>query len=538
MRIVSVSEMVAIEEKANTDGLGYDQMIQNAGTALARIVMQRYGSLFPKHVLGLIGSGNNGGDTLIALQTMQKAGWKTVAFLVKERPADDPLVSTLRKAGGDVMPFHDPLDTEALIGAVQESQVILDGILGTGFKLPLRGKLPALFSLITAYSRDKVIVAVDCPSGVDCDSGACAPETLKADITVCMAAVKQGMITQPAIGLTGEIILANIGLPENAFDLIEKKLIAANGDYVKSLLPERPADAHKGTFGKCMVIGGSIPYPGAPSLSAESAYRVGAGLVCTAIPAAIYEGMVSRLPESTWLMLPHEMGMLNEEAAKVILDQSTKYDTLLIGPGLGSERSTRAFMQTFLNNDMQKKNARSIGFLSNDDESSPDAVTQPSMVLDADGLRILAGIDDWHKKIKKVAVLTPHPGEMAALTGLTIKEVQRDRVAIAQQFAERWGHVVVLKGALTVVASPEKDCVLIPIATSALATAGTGDVLAGMVTGLMAQGLIAFDAAIVAAWLHGVAGLFAARIHGQEASVLARDIITQIPNALKNTTAQ
>jgi ADP-dependent NAD(P)H-hydrate dehydratase / NAD(P)H-hydrate epimerase len=539
MKIVSVTEMVAIEKKADAEGLAYAQMMQNAGSSLARIVMQRYGGLEPRNVLGLVGSGNNGGDTLVALTMMQRAGWKSTAYLVKNRPADDDLVSELQAAGGEVVPYNAPFDQEVLIGAVQANSVILDGILGTGFKLPLRGSLPELLALIALYAGNKIIVAVDCPSGVDCESGACPPETLHADLTVCMAAVKKGMLEQPAIGLMGEIILADIGLPENAFDLIEDKKTVADSTYIKSLLPARASDAHKGTFGRCMVIGGSIPYPGAPSLSAEAAYRVGAGLVCSAIPSSIYDALVCRIPESTWLYLPHEMGMLNEEAASVVLNHSGKYDALLIGPGMGADRSTKEFINRFLGNDRRKKNARSVGFLADSsDTESVERDLQPAMVFDADGLRNLAGIADWHKKIERVAVLTPHPGEMAALTGLTIQEVQRDRVVIAQRFAEQWGHVVVLKGALTVVASPEKDCVIIPIATSALATAGTGDVLAGMVAGYLAQGLAAFDAAIAAAWLHGAAGLYAERQYGQTASVLARDILAQITQVLKNTTAQ
>jgi len=447
-------------------------------------------------------------------------------------------VRGLRELGGEVVPFHDPFNPETLIGAVHASQVILDGILGTGFKLPMRGKLPALLSLITAYSRDKVVIAVDCPSGVDCDSGDSAPETLQADLTICMAAMKQGMIKQPAIGMMGEIILADIGLPENAFDLIENKVNAADGAYVKSLLPERPSNAHKGTFGKCLVIGGSVPYPGAPTLAAEAAYRVGVGLVCTAIPSTIYDGLISRLPESTWLMLPHEMGMLNDEAAKILLQHLGRYNTILIGPGMGSEKATEGFIHNLLDTGKHKANMRPIGFISESDNEESSGNSLPAMVIDADGLRILAGIEDWPNKLKRKAVLTPHPGEMAALTGLTIKEVQQDRVAIAQQSADRWGHVMVLKGALTVVASPDEAATVIPIATSALATAGTGDLLAGMIAGLMAQGMDAYDAAISASWLHGVAGLNAERIHGQGASVLARDIIDQIPNALKKTTAQ
>jgi len=537
MRIVSVSEMVAIEKKADADGLTYETMMQNAGTRLAQIVMKRYGGMRPRNVLGLVGSGNNGGDTLVALKKMQQSGWQTCAFLMKKRSADDPFVRQLREAGGLVLPDGDAEKLDALVSAVQASAVILDGILGTGFKLPLRGTLPAAMQLVADYARDKVMIAVDCPSGVDCDSGTCAPETLQAELTVCMAAVKKGLLAQPAIGFAGEIRVADIGLDAMIFDAIANPISAVDRDMVQTLLPKREADSHKGTFGKAMIVGGSVLYPGAPTLAAEAAYRVGTGLVCTAIPSAIYDSVVSRLPESIWLMLPHEMGMANAEAAKVIQAQMSKYDAMLIGPGLGKDAVTQAFMQSLMVFDGKISASRQIGFLSAGDGEPGKTGEQPAMVIDADALRLLAKVDDWYTRLERMAVLTPHPGEMAALTGLSIAEIQKDRAEIAQQFSERWGHVVVLKGALTVVAAPEKPCCVIPIATASLATAGTGDVLAGMVTGLLAQGLTAFDAALAGAWLHGVAGLYAERQHGQSATILARDIIHHLPAVLKNNTA-
>ena len=205
MRIVSVSEMNAIEKEANAAGLGYDRMMQNAGFSLAEIVMGRYGDSPNKQVLGMIGPGNNGGDTLIALAIMQRAGWNAIALLAKEHGKNDPLIETVTEQGGEIIHFNGIAQKEILAPVFRASGVILDGLLGTGFKLPLRGAINEILILAASYGRNAHIVAVDCPSGTDCDSGQCAPETLNAEITVCMAAVKQGLLHLPAVGRAGEI---------------------------------------------------------------------------------------------------------------------------------------------------------------------------------------------------------------------------------------------------------------------------------------------------------------------------------------------
>jgi len=538
MRIVSVPEIIAIEKKAHADGLTYKQMMDNAGGALADIVLRRYAHVVPKLVLGLIGSGNNGGDTLIALREMQQSGWQTTACLIKERAMDDPLIQSLEKSGGIINAYYIKNYQDDLKRLVHTTSIILDGILGTGFKLPMRGTIPEVLKIVSAELGNKPIVAVDCPSGTDCDSGASAPETLRAEVTVCMAALKQGLVKMPAAGLTGEIIQAGIGLGPDAFDRIQNSVIAADSKFVSDFLPSRCADGHKGDFGKCIVIGGSVQYPGAPLLAAESAYRIGSGLVCTGVPGAIYDGVIGTLRESIWLVLPHEMGVLNEEAAKIVTHHAQKYDAMLVGPGLSFDKSTISFMRTLLDFDDKHSAPASIGFTATTKTKSKNTQNQPQFVFDADALRILPTIENWDKKLQKTAVLTPHPGEMAVLTGKTIKEIQNARLETARTFATTHGHVLVLKGATTIVASPDEVCSIVPFTTSALATAGSGDVLAGMITGLLAQGLDAYHAAVCGAWLHGAAGFYAGRQHGQEASVIARDIIHQVPDILNKITAR
>ncbi len=537
MRVVTVPEMIEIEKKANNQGLSYKQMMRNAGNSIANVVIRRYSSLRQKTVLGLVGSGNNGGDTLIALTMMQKSGWQTKALIVKERPAEDPLLTDLVKNGGEVITWNQEADEEKLIFDLRNTKVLLDGILGTGFKLPLRGPIPPLLSLVRKYAGCIHVIAVDCPSGVDCDSGECAPETLKAEITVCMAALKKGLLKPPAIGMVGEVIHGDIGLPASILNMAGDMVWAADSESVYALLPKRPFDAHKGTFGKCLIVGGSTQYPGAPLLAAKSAYRVGAGLVCTGVPAAIYDSLIGGLPESIWLMLPHELGFLNDNAARILFDHVAKYNTVLLGPGIGLEKETISFLDTFLDFDNRAGSGGGLGFTTNRHRISEDHASQPNLVIDADALRALAQIDNWHEKIEKPAVLTPHPGEMASLTGLSIKEIQESRMETAQRFADACGHIVVLKGAATVIAGPHNKSAITPIATPALATAGSGDILAGMITGLLTQGMDAYSAAVAASWMHGIAGLYSENRYGQSASTIASDIIEQIPNVLKNLTA-
>ena len=538
MRIVSVSEMVAIEKKANAAGLGYDRMMQNAGISLAEIVMGRYGDSLNKQVLGMIGPGNNGGDTLIALAVLQRAGWKAIALLAKERVKDDPLIDTVAEQGGEIIHFNAIEQKEFLVPVFRASSVILDGLLGTGFKLPLRGNIAEILIWAVRYGSNAHIVAVDCPSGTDCDSGQCAPETLHAEMTVCMAAVKQGLLHLPAVGRTGEIIRADIGLPPDALADVKDETLVMDCELAGAMIPSRPADAHKGTFGKCMIVGGSVPYPGAPMLSAQAAYRSGAGLVCTAVPAAIYDGLIGSMPESIWLTLPHTLGQLNNAAADVIFANLEKTRTLLVGPGMGCDKPAQDFFRSLLDFSPKNKQGQLTGFIANKSFQMEEAIVQPGFVIDADALRILPLIKNWHKKLQKTAVLTPHPGEMAALTGLAVDDIQKNRIKIACQYAAEFRQVVVLKGAVTVIASKDGKKAVVPIATPALATAGSGDVLAGIIIGLLAQGADAFEGAAAGAWVHAAAGLAAAQDHGQTASVMARDIIAHIPAVLKNITAR
>ena len=538
MRLVSVQEMKAIEKEADAAGLTYAQMMQNAGQGLAEVVQGLPVEDSEQEVFGLVGSGNNGGDTLVALAHLVADGWRARAYLVKRKR--DALVERLEKAGGEIIMVEEDEDFASLSAFTQTATVLLDGVLGTGIKLPLKDEVADVLAEVQAILEEvedrPTVVAVDCPSGIDCDTGEAAPECLDADLTVTMAAVKQGMLKMPAYKLIGNLEVVDIGLPDDLPSLGTPTVEVAEEEMVAGMLPERPIDSHKGTFGTALIAAGSVNYTGAPLLAGQAAYRVGAGLVTLAVPAPVQAALAGRFVEATWVLLPHAMGVVSRDAAEVLTRNWDRATALLIGPGLGTEETTREFVASlFSERQPGKKSAGRIGFvLSEEEERQQKSSKWPGLVIDADGLRHLAKLKDWHKLLPGQAVLTPHPGEMSALTGMSVDEIQKDRQATAERFAKEWGHVVVLKGAFTVIAAPDGHTVIIPVASAALARAGTGDVLAGCIVGLRAQGVEPFKAAVAGAWIHAQAGLYAADDLGSSASVLAGDVLDSISDVMSD----
>jgi ADP-dependent NAD(P)H-hydrate dehydratase / NAD(P)H-hydrate epimerase len=538
MRLVSVQQMKAIEKEADAAGLTYAQMMQNAGQGLAEVVQDLPIEDSEQEVFGLVGSGNNGGDTLVALAHLAADGWRARAYLINRK--SDSLVERLEKAGGEIIVAEEDEEFASLSAFVQTATVLLDGVLGTGAKLPLKDEVADVLSEVRAILEESeyrpVVVAVDCPSGMDCDTGEAAAECLNADVTVTMAAVKQGMLKMPAYELIGNLEVIDIGLPDDLQSLQLKGTEVAEEEMVAQMLPERPIDAHKGTFGTALVTAGSVNYTGAAMLAGKAAYRVGAGLVTLAVPAPLHNILASQFPEATWVLLPHQMGVISRDAAEVLIKNMERATALLLGPGFGTEETTREFLANLLSGQSaRKKPAGRIGFLPGEAEKAEDKANKwPGLVVDADGLRHLAKIEGWSKLLPGEAVLTPHPGEMSALTGLEVDEIQKDRQATAVKFAKEWGHVVVLKGAFTVIASPDGRTVIIPVASPALARAGTGDVLAGAIVGLRAQGVEPFEAAVAGAWIHAQAGLYAADDLGSSASVVAGDVLDSISDVMSD----
>lgn len=502
-RYVSVAEMVAIEKAADANGLTYAMMMENAGMALASWVEEAYSQKTSRVCLGLVGKGNNGGDTLIALARLAALGWTVSAALVGRSGNDDPLVMRLRDAGGSVYEY--PLGWQTVEQEVSRCGVLLDGLLGTGTRLPLRTPASeALGRVGEALNRapgGPVVVAVDCPSGVDCDTGEAAEETITADQTVCMAAVKRGLLALPAFGFVGGLNVVGIGLSEGFEPLSQISRVVLMDREVRDLLPRRALDSHKGTFGRVVVVGGSRQYAGAPLLAGKAAFRSGAGWVTLAVPEPLQLPLAGHFPEATWIPLPHVEQSIAPQAAETLAANLERATALLVGPGLGRTSDSAGFLDALLSGS-----------------------SLPPLVLDAEALRLLAEIRNWASRLPSGSILTPHPGEMANLTGMPVDAVQADRIGTAERFARERDCVLVLKGAFTLVAAPDGRTAINPVATAALARAGTGDVLAGIIAGLRGQGLGAFEAATAGVWLHGQAGLVAERRLGSSAAVLAGDL--------------
>lgn len=535
MKLVTPDEMRAIEREADQAGYSYTNMMEQAGSGVAQVIRRVISDPENRTAVALVGVGNNGGDALVALADLAGSGWSVSAWLIKPRDGD-PWVERVKRAGGKIITFADDPYFYTLDVWLEQCNVVVDGVLGTGVKLPLKSDIGALLSHVQkVLAKTSVeIFAVDCPSGVDCLTGEAAPECIPADITICMEAVKVGLLKLPAFSLCGEIEVVRLGLPAGLASYDQVLLEMIDPAWVADRLPARPLNAHKGTFGTAIICAGSVNYSGAALLAGAGAYRIGTGLVEMAVPAPLHAALVGQLPEAVWQLLPHDQGVISSAAARVLQQRFVNADAVLLGPGWGQEKTTMECLRTLLEPVRSNPKARPIGFL----QPELSAVSNgkpggwPKLVVDADALRLLARIPGWWDLLPEETVLTPHPGEMAALTGMSIEAVQQDRIAIARLFAGQWRKVVVLKGAHTVIAEPGGRGLVIPVASPALARAGTGDVLAGMITGLLAQGMSGFEAAGVGAWVHAKAGQMAVKTVGHAAAVLARDVIGELGNVI------
>ncbi len=509
-KIVSIGEMRAMEYAADAGGHSYAAMMEMAGAAVARAVVLRYGLGTPS-VIVLAGPGNNGGDALVRARCLHEAGVRVRVYLWKRQAnVQDELFACLYALGVECVHADADPECDVLTHWLAEANVVVDALLGTGANRPIEGQLAAILTcvqrrLATAFAP--LVIAVDCPSGLNCDSGVIDPLALPAAQTVTFGWAKWGHYRFPGAAKTGELVVAHIGAPAELGDAIQT--FTLTNDIATAWLPSRPKVSHKGSFGKLLVVAGSVNYPGAAALACTAAQRVGAGLVTGAVPEPVWPAAASHNREATWLPLPTAQGAVTPNAAGVVSAALPGYDALLLGCGL----------------------TRSPAVVEMTTELLAAAQNTPTLI-DADGLNCLAQLEAWPGRLPKRTVLTPHLAEMARLCKLTIGEISGATWELARQKAAAWNCVVLLKGPYTVVAEPGGQLAVLPIATPALATAGTGDVLAGVIGGLLAQGLEPFAAACLGAWLHGQAGLRCERKIGL-AGTVASDLLPQIPKVMR-----
>jgi NAD(P)H-hydrate epimerase len=594
MKLVSVEEMRRIEQLTDAGGQSYAAMMQMAGRAVAGVAMGLRLVEPGENALILVGPGNNGGDGLVAAHTLLDAGHDVTVYVWKRDIKKDEGFRTLkrRRRGVAILWADNDPDLAKLREEIGRAALIVDALLGTGAARPIEGQLAELLAVVKEeiaarrrieseemfgpllgiprfpmmeveslgvtrpgisapgdsnldalledddldLSEDGTgeeweddwdddeemfspwpplpVLAVDCPSGLNCDTGEIDPAALSADVTVTFGFAKWGHYEFPGAGACGLLGVADIGIAPHLADDVKVELIVP--ENVVPLLPARPQDAHKGTFGKAMIAGGSLNYTGAVALSGQSAMRAGAGLVTLAIPSPLHPILAGGLPELTWLPLPAEDGAHTAAGAEKLIAALKGYDALLVGPGLTTTESARAFIETLC---------------------SPSGILNESwqgrVVVDADALNILATLPDWPARLPTRSILTPHPGELARLTGMTVDEVNARRIEHARRCAAEWGHIVLLKGPHTAIAAPDGRTAVLPFATPALATAGSGDVLAGAIVAMLGQGLSAYEAALTGGYVHGHAGMIIARSDAAFGAV-AGDIVARFPEAFRH----
>jgi NAD(P)H-hydrate epimerase len=495
--------MRAIEAAEAERGNTSEVLMERAGKQVAERTIAWLAARGEPHILALAGPGNNGGDALVVARLLADHGWRVRCLtLARDAGRDERLQAPLR----DRKVLIAALTLDRLPAALEWAGVVIDGLLGTGIKRNVEGDLADVVCRVAEAGRP--IVAVDIPTGVDSDTGAVRGAAMPCDLTVALGLLKYGHVQQPGASLSGKIELGDIGL-SNQTSRANASGELMTDDTIRALLPRRPDDANKGTFGKAMVVAGSVNYTGAAVLATHGAMRAGAGLVTLACAGDLLVLIAPKLTECTFLPLPSDLGAINPRAIDKVRDALKDYAALLVGCGLGKEKETAQFLKALLSHVEEEREHR-IGFSARRTEAAAAKEEQrgglPPLVLDGDALNLLAEMEDWHDLVPENSVLTPHPGEMSRLLGSTVEEVQSDRVNVARTAARDWKQIVVLKGAGTVVAEPGGKVHISPFSNPALATAGTGDVLAGAIVGLLAQGLSPVDAARAGVYLHGMAG--------------------------------
>jgi hydroxyethylthiazole kinase-like uncharacterized protein yjeF len=503
--VLDARAMRTADAETIRSGIASDELMESAAAAVCRELSRAHPGW--KRVVVICGPGNNGGDGLAAARRLAGCGIRPEVFTLKDPAAygGDPASNAARaKAHGiELVSLAAPAGFGRLRRALADCDGIVDALFGTGLTRALSGSARRAVAAIGASGRP--VVSVDVPSGLSTDSGVPPGPAVRASLTVALAAPKPCHVFPPASGLCGRVVVADIGIARTTLGKGARNLWLAEPSDVRALLPARPLDSHKATFGRLAVIAGSRGKTGAAVLAARGALRAGAGLVTVLCAESLEPIIVEALPEAMTLGLPEGGGAIAAAAAARALRALSGFDAAIVGPGLGTSAGTVAFLEALLRG------------------------SALPILADADGLNAFAGRPAVFGKRRAPTVLTPHPGEAGRLLGRSAKEIQRRRLEAARALARRSRAVVVLKGANSLIAGPGGETVVNPTGTPLLATAGSGDVLSGVIGALLAAGLDPSAAALAGAFLHGAAAEELEPRLG-DAGLLAHEVADAVPS--------
>ncbi len=516
MKILTAAQMRRVDRRAERDlGVSSETLMDNAGRAVARALLEVQPGLDRLDPLILCGKGNNGGDGITAARHLKERGVAArVVLLARLSEIGGPAVAHLKRALAAGISVEEVPDEAAWTRArpgLARHRLIVDAVLGTGLNGPARGLAAHVIEAING--AEAVVVALDVPSGLSGDSAGIPGPSVRAHHTIALAFPKLPHVLPPAADLVGLLRVVDIGIPAEAVEAEAVDLNLIDEQEAASFLPPREPDSHKGDYGRLLVVGGSRGKSGAAAMVGLAALRSGAGLVTAASAASAQPILAAQVVEMMTEPLPEtRAGALARSAAEPLRALLESNEVLAMGPGLTSGTETAALVREVV------------------------ATTTLPIVLDADGLNAFAGAAEELKGDARVLILTPHPGEMARLLGpgpdgpATAARVQQDRVGVARAFAIEHACYLVLKGHRSVVAEPGGQVWINPTGNPGMATAGSGDVLTGVLAGLLSQGVPPLEACLLGVYAHGLAGDLAASERG-EIAMIARDLIDHLPAA-------
>jgi len=512
MKVTTAEQMQSLDQAAiNEFGIPGIVLMENAGRGTVEIITREFGEPAGKLVSVFAGPGNNGGDGLVIARHLHKHGARPHVFLLVEpEKLKGDAATNLGIAQKMSIPVHPVLsidDLNNLEDQLGRSRLVIDAIFGTGLTREVTGHFAEAIKRINMFSCP--VVAVDIPSGLNSDTGLPLGQCVQADLTVTFGLAKVGQVVQPGARYVGNLEVVDIGIPDEAVQQVGIGMEVLARQELANWIPARQATDHKGTFGHLLILAGSAGKTGAAILSALGALRSGIGLVTLCVPHDLNAIFEASLLEAMTIPLPNSSHVLSVNDFDLVTRSMEGKQAVVIGPGLGTAKETAELIVRIYR------------------ESS-----QP-LVVDADGLNILAQEQTVLQNPAGVRILTPHPGEMARLIGGTAKDVQADRQQVAAQFAKEKGVFVVLKGANTVIASPEGRIAVNPTGNAGMATGGMGDVLSGLIGSLLAQGLSPWQAACLGVYVHGLAGDNLAAATGIGFGYLAGDLANELPLAFQ-----